>query len=305
MHRLASQIKRPSAPTRKASYFSLTRFIRALFISMLCLNFYSFTHAHTVKTRQDAVKDDNTTEQRKALTIAVAANFHNTLKKLTDVYPGPQKFVLVTASSGQLYHQITQGAPYDVFFSATPDYINALQNANLVATDFAPLQFAIGRLALWAPSADNPKQIRQWLQNPAKRNVKLALANPELAPFGRAALQTLKHLGLEKTWKGRIVRAMNANQTYHFVFSRTVMMGFTSLAHLKQKNISPQQYWIVPDNHHAPIRQQGVILKRSQSSSAAQQFLAYLTETNSKRIITNAGYQLSNTSPRLTPSHDH
>lgn len=236
-----------------------------------------------------------------ALTLAVAANFHSTLKKIVDAYQQrtapshkPQRRInLVSAASGQLYHQITQGAPFDLYFSATPAYIDALQNAQLVATGTAPQQFAIGRLALWAPDAQDRAQISAWLHNPAQHRHTLALANPTLAPFGLAAQETLQHLGLATPWQRRTVRALNANQTYHFIVSRAVSMGFTSLAHLKQHDVDPQQYWLVPQGLHTPILQHSVILKRSESKPAAHDFFAFLASPTSQQIITQAGYQIS------------
>lgn len=237
------------------------------------------------------------TAQAEQLRIAVASNFHHTLQKLTAAYnahdTSKKNITLITASSGQLYHQILQGAPYDMFFSATPDYIHALSQRDLTAHNQQPLDFAIGRLALWAPNATGAAQIQQWLARPDQHSHKLVMAHPKLAPFGLAAKQTLHHLNLSQAWHRKTVRAMNANQAYHYIFSGAASMGFTSLAHLKQNNISPNQYWIIPSDHHGPILQQGIILKKAQANIASQEFFTFLRSNESQTIIHNAGYQLA------------
>lgn len=237
------------------------------------------------------------TLQAETIKIAVASNFHHTLQTITDAYhtaqPSRKQITLISASSGQLYHQIIQGAPFDIFFSATPDYVQALKQSDLTANNKQPLDFAIGQLALWAPKAETQAQVQRWLKSPDQHNHKLVVAHPTLAPFGLAAKQTLMHLNLEQYWQQRTVRAMNANQAYHYVFSGAASMGFTSLAHLKQNNISPQQYWTIPSDHHAPILQQGIILKRAQTNQNALDFFSFLKTHKSQNIIENAGYQLA------------
>lgn len=249
---------------------------------------HSAAHETTRKTDQP---------ERQSITIAVASNFQNTLKQLKNAYVAqlPQQTVkirLISASSGQLYHQITRGAPFDIFFSATENYIQALKHANLTAPQSTPLHFASGRLALWAPTAKNAEEIRAWLHQPEQHNHKLVYANPQLAPFGYAAWQTLSHLKLVSAWQGRCAHATNANQAYHFIYSKAAFLGFTSLAHLKQNRIPTHQYWVVPQDHHNPIRQHGVILKGGKAFAASSQFFQYLNSEESHRIIQEAGHQL-------------
>lgn len=252
----------------------------------------------------------STIVQADSITIAVASNFHHTLKQITQAYKTQrgektEQITLIAASSGQLYHQITQGAPFDIFFSATPDYVQALARKNLTANNSEPIDFAVGRLALWAPQAKHPAQIQTWLSSPAQHNYKLVIANPELAPYGRAALETLQHLKIDTAWRQRSVRAMNANQAYHFVYSRAAFMGFTSLAHLKQNNVPTEQYWIVPTDHHRQILQQGVILQRTQHNSTTGNFFAFLSSKASQEIIQQSGYQIASIPEEFKQNRDH
>lgn len=220
------------------------------------------------------------------LRVAVASNFRPLLAQLAAQFARRTGIGLeiISASSGTHYSQILNGAPMDVFLSADRLRPELLENQGL-ALPGSRHTYALGRLALWQRDGTdvNARTLRLW---PGK----LAIANPELAPYGAAAQQVLEHLELWPVYAPRrLIQGNNIAQAMQFVASGNVGLGLVALSDLRSLGIS-RGVWIVPVNLHAPIEQQLVILQRSPRAPEAELFSAFLLSANVQQQIAAAGY---------------
>ncbi len=223
------------------------------------------------------------------LRIAVASNFLAPAKSLAARYSAQtgQQVSVSSGSTGKLYAQIVNGAPYDLFLAA-----NAREPARLEAQGLtvpgSRFTYALGRLVLWSADpnrfADTPGDA--WLRNRLEGRV--AVANPNTAPYGAAAIQVLDALGVDYHRPGRLVTAENVGQTYQFVATGNVSAGFVALSQVLAK--PGGSYWVVPASDHDPIAQQAVWLKRARHNRAAADFVRWLRSRSSAALIAGFGY---------------
>jgi len=223
------------------------------------------------------------------LTVAVASNFAETLEALVSEFErhSPHRITLVRGSSGRHYAQIINGAPFDLFFSADSERPEALRQA-LNLPSGRVRSYALGRLVLIGANSQPDAVLRERLKG-NEFNV-LAIANPRLAPYGQAAVETLQALGLWAALEkqpGRLVRGENVAQAYQFVATGNADLGFVALSQVLGTDIAA--YWLIPDEFYAPIDQQLVILRDSEASLALVDFL---TGEAASSIIAEAGYAL-------------
>lgn len=218
--------------------------------------------------------------------IAVATNFAPTAEKLAASYAATtgDDITITAGATGKLYAQIGAGAPFDAFLSADQKAVDKLE-ADGLAVDGTRLTYATGQLALWSadPARDlsDPKAALQAATH-------VAIANPDLAPYGKAAMETLDALGLSDAVKDKIVLGENIGQAQTLVASGAADLGFVAAAALTGK--TDGALWPVPADHHAPIRQDGVLLTHGATNAAAKGFLAYLATPEAKAAIKAAGY---------------
>lgn len=209
-----------------------------------------------------------------ALQVAVASNFQAAFAPLAERYSG--RIVATYGSSGLLYAQIVQGRSFDAFLSADRVRPQALLDAQLA---FAPITYASGRVVLLVNEGEAGAE---WL-TAAKR---VAIANPDTAPYGRAAAQTLAHLGADV----QRITALNVAQAFHFCASGAVDGAFAALAQVLAENTPRERYWIVPEGLHAPIEQVAVAI-RGGNETMARAFLQYLASDGAQTIVHAAGYR--------------
>jgi molybdate transport system substrate-binding protein len=220
--------------------------------------------------------------------VAVASNFSATLHSLAGRFESHtgNRLVVSAGSTGKHYAQIINGAPFDVFFAADEQRPARLEAAG-VAIPGGRFTYALGRLVLWSPRAGYVDGQGAVLRGAFRH---LAIANPRLAPYGRAAEEVLRALGL---WHGigeRLVRGENIAQAFQFVASGNAELGFVAYAQLQQ----PQQpmsgsWWLVPQALYSPIAQQAVLLR---DHDAARELLAYVRGPEARDIIAQHGYAL-------------
>ncbi|GAB4360531.1 MAG: molybdate ABC transporter substrate-binding protein [Immundisolibacter sp.] len=222
-------------------------------------------------------------------TAAVAANFAAAMERLESAFEqaSGHRLTVVFGSSGKLAAQVQQGAPFDVFLSADVERPVALQAAGFALPD-SRFTYAIGRLALWSPDPQAFNDGAAYLATGRFRH--LAIANPALAPYGKAAQQALQALGVWAAVQDRIVRAGNIGQTYAMVAGGATQAGFVALAQLTDD--TPGSRWPVPQELHAPIRQDAVLLLHGRDNPAARAFLDYLRSPPARAVITAQGYDL-------------
>lgn len=225
--------------------------------------------------------------------VAVAANFTEAATEIATAFHAAtgHEAILSFGSTGQLYTQISQGAPFEVFLSA-----DATRPAKAVAEGFGVpgsiFTYAIGQLALW--SAD-PALVTgpESLSNPAI--TRIALANPETAPYGAAALQTLTHLGLLPGLADKLVQGNSISQTYQFVQTGNAEVGF--VAYSQVVDSKDGSLWKVSPDLYDPIRQDAVLLEKGAESVAAKAFVDFLHSPLALRIIVGYGYAVEAAEP--------
>jgi len=194
-------------------------------------------------------------------------------------------------SSGNFFSQIQNGAPFDLFFSADISYPKKLESLGLVAPD-SLYQYAKGKIVLWTPKGSRLDLSRglQVLLDPAAR--KIAIANPEHAPYGRAAVAALQHEGIYRQVRGKLVLGENVSQAAQFVVSGSADVGIlaeslTLAPSLKDKG----EAFEVPASIYPPIDQAGVILKSSRNKAAARQFLEFLRQPETLEVMRRYGFE--------------
>lgn len=217
------------------------------------------------------------------LRIAVAANFRAPFLIVRERFEANTQVTVspTFGSSGLLTAQIRQGAPFDVFLSA-----DASRPQSLVEDGFAKapsITYAEGQIALWTPGRNAaPSQIGER---------RLAIANPRLAPYGKAAAECLRHLGLWESVEAHLVYGNNVSQVNHFVTTTAVTAGFVALSQLLEAQTPEANYWLCPRSYHDPIEQQAVVLASSTNAAAAQGFLRFLTDSDTQALLATLGYR--------------
>lgn len=223
--------------------------------------------------------------------VAVSANFTHTMKEITAVFEKDTgyKVALTQGSTGKLYAQISQGAPFDVFLSAddeTPGKL-AREGKAVAGTQFT---YAVGRLALWSPKGDLVDDGGQVLKTDKFRFV--AIANARVAPYGRAAVQVMQKLGVLSLVEPRVVQGESITQTFQFVATGNAQLGFVALSQIMNNGkIIPGSTWIVPDSMHESLKQDAILLKSGKNATAAIALLNFIKSDKAKKIIAGHGYQ--------------
>lgn len=222
--------------------------------------------------------------------VAVAANFVTPLQAIAASFEKDtgHKLRLSSGSSGKLYAQIRHGAPFDVFLSADSE-IPARLEAEGLAVPGSRFTYATGTLVLWSPRPDFVDTQGNVLNGDGF--TRLAIASPKLAPYGAAAIETLTQLKLRARLEPRFVQGESIAQTYQFVMSGNAELGFVALSQvMKDGRLTAGSAWIVPAHHHAPIRQDAVLLGRGAQNPAAHALMDYLKQPRIKALIRGYGY---------------
>jgi molybdate transport system substrate-binding protein len=196
-------------------------------------------------------------------------------------------------ASGALTQQIQNGAPFDIFFSADMDYPRQLISGG--QADGATLyRYAVGRLVLWVPE-DSPLDVEhkgiEVLLDPSVK--KIAVANPQHAPYGRAAFATLKHYGLDQKVADKLVVGENIAQAAQFVESGNAQAGFVALAHALAPAMQGKgKYWLVPADAYPPLDQGVVLISPSAHRQDAAAFLEYVKSADFAAVLRRYGFSL-------------
>jgi len=229
------------------------------------------------------------------LIVAAAADLSSALKDVAERYEHKTgvKVALSFGASGALTEQIRNGAPFDVFFSADMDYPRQLIASG--DADGATLyQYAVGKLVLWVP-ADSPLDFEQkgmevLLDSAVK---KIAIANPQHAPYGRAAVAALKHAGLYDRVTDRLVLGENVSQAAQFAESGNAQVGFVALAHAVAPAMRGKgKYWVVPAEFYPALDQGVVVLAHSQHKKQAAEFVEYVKTTEAVELLRKYGFSV-------------
>lgn len=220
------------------------------------------------------------------VSVAVAANFTGAAKALATAFKktSGDDLELSFGSTGTLYTQISQGAPFEVLLAA-----DALRPAKAIRAGLAvggsDFTYAVGQIVLFSTNPElvtGPDTLRD------AHFAKLAIANPETAPYGAAAVETMKKLGVYDTLTPELVQGENIAQTYQFVATGNAELGFVALSQVMERHDGSR--WVVPSADYTPIEQHGVLLETGKDSAGAKAFLKFLKGPVAGKIIAGFGY---------------
>ena len=224
--------------------------------------------------------------------VAVASNFAQPMKDIATEFEKDtgHKLSVTQGATGKFYAQITNGAPFEVFLSADDETPAKLvkEGKAVSGTQFT---YAVGRLVLWSPDEKLVDQGGAILKT--DRFKFIAIANAKVAPYGRAAVQTMQKLGVLSAIEPRVVQGESIAQTHQFVTTGNAQLGFVALSQVWENNrIKSGSGWIIPEEMHDQLRQDIVLLNPGKDSSAATTLVNYLKSDKAKKIIDRYGYKL-------------
>jgi molybdate transport system substrate-binding protein len=259
--------------------YSPTRLL-AIFIPLICLNI-SFFFSQKVLSAPEYPDSP--------LRIAVSSNFTPVLKKLlVDFHQQTNiKTQIISGATGAIFIQVQHGAPFDIFIAADSKRPTKLEQQGLTLAN-SRQTYAQGQLALLSMSSTSKlNDLTSKLQKGLQR---FAIANPDIAPYGKAAKQVLEHIGIWQQFKSKLIIGININQTFSQVRSQAVNFGLVANSQLVLNNLTGT---IIPSHYHEPIEQQLVILKNSTNIDKAKRLSDYLLSAEIQMKIVNFGYAKS------------
>src|SRR5690349_6603511 len=221
------------------------------------------------------------------INVATAANLTRVFAELGQLFERETGIHLVTSfgATTQLAQQIEHGAPYDVFAAADTEHVDELARKGLIFEDTRAI-YAHGKLVLWVPGSRTPVAR---LEDLARADVThIAVANPQLAPYGRAAVETLHALHIWETVQPRIVFAQNVSMVTQYAATGNADVAFTALALVYEKAGRKIE---VPANLHAPIDQAIAVLRSSAKPEQARKFVAFTAGRKAREVFKRYGYQ--------------
>jgi molybdate transport system substrate-binding protein len=226
------------------------------------------------------------------LRIAAASDLQVVFPALTARFERDARHAVVVSfgSSGNFFAQLQNGAPFDLFFSADADYPKRLESSGLTVSGTL-VEYASGRIVLWTRN-DTHLDLARGLAILAEPRVRrIAIANPEHAPYGRAAVAALRHEGLYDRVRTKFVLGENISQAAQFAQSGNADAGLIALSlALAPTMRASGRYVDIPASYHPPITQAVVVLRSSRQPDVARQFIAFLQQPDSQRALQEAGF---------------
>jgi molybdate transport system substrate-binding protein len=222
--------------------------------------------------------------------VAVAANFAAPLAQIAEGFTAATGHTLKVSAgaTGKFYQQIAAGAPFEVLIAADGETPARLVKEGLAVAG-TPYTYAIGKLALWSAQPGFVDGQGAVLASGRFRHV--AVANPKIAPYGRAAMDVLKARGLTEALTPKLVTAETISQAYQFAYSGNAELGFVALSQLLVPGKpAGGSYWLVPPALYGEIRQDAVLLKAGAANPAATALLAWLKTEPARAVIQVFGY---------------
>lgn len=224
------------------------------------------------------------------LLIAAASDLKFALDSVVTVFQ--QKYPTITVdvvygSSGKLYEQIAHGAPFDLYFSADVDYPRNLSSKGLIAGDVTV--YGTGRLVFWSRHLPNLENIHSAALPAIK---KIAIANPQHAPYGKRAVETLRYYKLYESVKGKLVYGENISQAAQFAATGAADAGIIALSLVNSPTMQAMngRYWLIPEAAHSKLEQGFVILKSSRQKAVAFKFRDYMALGEVQNILAHYGF---------------
>lgn len=230
--------------------------------------------------------------QGKEIRIAAAADLKFAMEQLAEQFEKQSgtKVSATYGSSGNFFSQIQNGAPFDLFFSADIGYPKKLETMEL-AEPGTLYQYAVGRIVIWTPAdahVDVTKQRWSALLDASVR--KIAIANPEHAPYGRAAVAALQKAGIYERVKDKMVYGESISQAAQFVQSGNAEIGIVALSLASSPPMRGGKSWIIPEEMHPAIEQGAIVLKSAKKKDAARAFLEFVRSKEGRTILEEYGF---------------
>jgi molybdate transport system substrate-binding protein len=222
------------------------------------------------------------------INIAVASNALAAIKVIGSAFEKQtgHSVRISSGSTGKLYAQIVNGAPYDVFLAANEIEPKKLEQSSLIVPN-SRFTYALGRLIVWSLDDSLLKSANIKNVIVSKSVTRIAIANPKTAPYGLAAQQVLQQMGIWKALQSNIIRGENVSQAYQFTMTNNAQIGFVAKSQILNKLMSVKgSYQEVPENLYTPIRQQAVLILHSQHKMAASEFIDFIKSDNGTKILT-------------------
>jgi molybdate transport system substrate-binding protein len=235
-----------------------------------------------------------TLSQAQTITIAAASDLKFALDETVQAFRrlhAQDEIKVIYGSSGKIYTQIQQGAPYDIYFSADISYPNLLVTEHLTSGPVIP--YAIGRIVLWAPHdrLGAEKMTLEQLLSPSIKRI--AIANPKHAPYGKRAEEALKAKRLWTQLENKLIYGENVSQTAQFVQTGNADAGIIALSLALSGELAKSGgYTLIPDELHTPLEQGFVLIKRAEQNALAQQFVKFMASIEARRIMMKYGFML-------------
>jgi len=227
-----------------------------------------------------------------SISVAAAADLNFALNELAQKFQTSSgtRVTLSFGASGNLFSQIQAGAPFDIFFSADEEYPRKLVSAGALDAD-SVRTYAVGRLVLWVPNSVplDPNSLQMPLL--ARPEIaRIAIANPQHAPYGRAAMAALEHYGLKDKLSGKLVFGESVSQAAQFVQSGNAQAGLIALSLARSPAmVNAGKYWEIPQDAYPELRQAVGITSRSSNKKAAQTFLDFVSSTEGAATLRKYG----------------
>jgi molybdate transport system substrate-binding protein len=226
------------------------------------------------------------------IAVAAAADLKFAMTDVAGQYEKQtgKKVNVTYGSSGNFFSQLQNGAPFDLFFSADIDYARKLDAAGLTEPGTLYL-YAIGRIVIWTP-ADSKVDVATlgWKALLDERLQKISIANPEHAPYGRAAIAAMQKAGIYDQVKPKLVYGDNISQAAQFVQSGSAQSGIVALSLAISTAMKDGKRWDIPEDMHPPIEQAAILMKNAKNKEAARAFLDFVKTDESRATLTKYGF---------------
>ena len=225
------------------------------------------------------------------VSVAVAANFTAPMQKIAEAFAQDtgHKAVLAFGATGKFYAQIRNGAPFQVLLAADKETPARLEKEGFAVAG-TRFTYATGRLVLWSAQPGVVDEKGGVLRT--STDGKVALADPKLAPYGAAAIESMTRLGLLQRLQPRFVQGESIAQAYQFVATGNAPLGFVALSQvMADGRIAKGSAWVVPARLHTPILQDALLLNPGKDSAAALALTRYLRGEKARAIIISHGYE--------------
>ena len=230
--------------------------------------------------------------QKRQIRVAAAADLQTALPEVAAAFEAATgtHVELVFGSSGNFFAQIQNGAPFDLFLSADSDYPRKLEDSGLVLPN-TRIVYGLGRIALWTPpnSPCDPRR-ETWKCLSDSSVEKIAIANPAHAPYGRAAVASLRAAGLYDQLKDKLVLGENISQAAQFVQSGNAQAGIVAYSLALSPAMRNGKWWEIPAELYPAIEQSAVILKAAKNQLAAREFLTFVTQGPGRATLGRYGF---------------